>query len=135
MAKEVILTNFELLNAMAATKELLKIVSDKLSTKTKWNLVKNMKKMEQSYKVYSECEMDLINQYALHDEKTNEIKLDDKNEIMFTPANKKEFIKKKEELLKMDNTIDILTVPLSELDNPAISGEILYLISFMIDEE
>jgi hypothetical protein len=131
---EIILKNYELLNAMGSVKSLLQIEDKDFSVKAKWNLMKNMKKFESAYKIYSELDFALIKQYAIKDE-NGELKLDENNQPKFPPNNQKEYYTKREEVLSLDNTIDILLVKLSDLENHVPNGEILYHLEFMIEDD
>lgn len=128
-----ILKNVEILNAMNSTKILLQTEDKEFSVKARWNLMKNMKRYESLFKTYSEMEFELLKQYALKDESGN-IKLDEKNEPKFAPNSKNEYLVKREELLNCENTVDLLTVNLSDLEGHVSNGEILYHLEFMIDD-
>jgi translation initiation factor 2 alpha subunit (eIF-2alpha) len=60
---EVTLKNIEIVNPMQSIGELLLL--EDLSTKVNWNLTKHFKKLQSSFKTYSECEQELLKKHAL----------------------------------------------------------------------
>ena len=131
---EINLKNHEVLNAMQSIKQLLQVEDTKFPVKTRWNLMKNMKKFESVYKTFSEMEFNLLKQYALKDG-DNEIVLDEQNNPKFSPKSKTEYLLKHTELLNCENQVDLLSVDLSDLEGFVPQGEILYHLEFMINED
>lgn len=126
----VILKNYELIGAMQSIGEMLQL--EDLSTKVNYALNKNLMKIEQSLKVYTKCENELLDKYALKDENKNFII--ENNEPKFAPNNKKEYLTKREELLNCEETIDIMDFKLSALPDKIGKGIKLHNIMFMIDD-
>jgi hypothetical protein len=132
MGKEVTLKNIELIGAMQSINELLEL--DDLSTKVNYNLTKNYMKYEQSLKTYTKCEQELLNKYAIKDESGN-FKIDENGEPKFAPNNRIEYFKKRDELLSVEDTIDILNIKISLLPEKIGKGKKLRNIMFMIDDD
>lgn len=128
---EKIFKNYEILNAIEAFKELVAI---KLPTKVSWNVTKNVKKIESSFKDYLECENEILKKYALTDENGN-LRLDEQNQPKFPPNNIDKYNKERNELLQCEDTIDILTINLSDLEGKNISAATLLNLEFMIIED
>ena len=130
MGKEVTLKNIEIINAMSG---LIKLRKLELPTKVSWNINKNMKRLTSVIQDYYDAEKILIEKYAEKDE-DGKVKISDKGQYKVT-ENAKEFSEKMNELYQLEDTIDILTIQLSDLEKYEIDGETLDTISFMINEE
>jgi hypothetical protein len=126
------LRNIEVLNTIQSLKNILQVKD--LSMKTNWNLVKNMKKLENILNMYIEREKELVNEYALKDEDLK-IRFDDNKEPKFATKMKSEYLHKRDELLGCENVMDFLTVKLSSLESHGIAGADIFNIEFMIEND
>lgn len=132
------LKNFEIINAVSAIKELIKIT--KMTTKIKWNFIKNLNKLQNIINDFSKTEVELIKEYALKDE-NGDIKVYDadegiykKGEPKFAPVNEKLFIKERNELLQCESDVEVHKIKIDDL--PEIEdGTLLLLCQFLIDDE
>lgn len=131
------LKNYEILNAAGAIKELIKI--SEMDTKTKWNFIKNLNKLQTIIDDFSKLEIDLVKEYSLKDE-NGDIKIYEsdegifkKGEPKFAPANHLKFLNKRNELLQCESSVEIHKIKLNEL--PKIEdGTLLLLCQFIIDD-
>jgi hypothetical protein len=131
------LKNYEIINAVTAIKELIKIKD--METKTKWNFIKNLNNLQRIVDDFSKLEIEMVNEFALKDESGNiRIYEEDegnfrKGDPKFAPVKHKEFITKRDELLQCESEIDIHKIKLDDL--PKIEdGTALLLCSFLIDD-
>jgi hypothetical protein len=128
---DVTLKNIEIVNAMQSIGELLLL--EDLTTKVNWNLSKNFKKLQSSFKTFSECEQELLKKHALKNE-DGSLKTDEDGEAKFAPKMKVEYFEKRSELLNCEDTIDILSIKLSDLPDKIGKGVNLLNLDFMIDD-
>lgn len=131
---EISLKNIEIINSMTVLKYLLQIEDKDFDIRTRLNLARNMKKIEYEYKLFSEVEMSLLNQFALKDENGNFIMEDDGKEPKFAPNNKRLYLTKHDELLNEESTLNMALIKLNDIDKYMKTGEMLYFIEFMIDD-
>lgn len=124
------LKNSEVLNVAQALGAIMKV---KLPVKAGWNLTKNMKKIESIIKTYSECENNLVQQYAIKDE-TGKVKIFEENQFKIVTENITIFNQERNDLLNCDNIIDILQIKYSELEGREIEPNLLFTLEFMIDD-
>lgn len=135
---EIKLTNIEVINAFNSISELARL---ELPIKTGWNISKNIKKLESVFNTYTECQRELIKKYAIKDTK-GEIKIDENNQYKIVPKFISKFNEDQNELLSCDNTIDILTIKLSDLckedkdgNSKELSSSVLLYLGFMIEDD
>jgi len=128
---EVTLKNYEIIGGMQSINEMLQL--DDLSTKVNYNLTKNHMRLEQSIKAYTKCEQELLDKYAIKDE-LGKFKIDN-GEPKFAPNNKTEYLLKRDELLNMEDTVEILNIKLSSLPENIGKGNKLRNIMFMIEDD
>jgi hypothetical protein len=128
---EIVMKNYEILNKIEALRELSQLI---LPMKTSWNITKNIKKFEASIRTYSECEYELVKRYAIKDENGN-VKFDDKGQPKFPPNNLEKYYKERQELLDCEDTLDILNIKLSDLENVDIKPATLMNLDFMIVDD
>jgi hypothetical protein len=131
------LKNYEIINASTAIKELIKIPD--MDTKTKWNFIKNINKLQSIIEDFSKLENDLVMKYSLKDE-NGEIRIHESDEGIFkkgdpkfAPENHSKFIKDRNELLQCESEVDLHKIKLEAL--PKIDdGTLLLLCHFLIDD-
>lgn len=128
-----ILKNYEIYNTIQNLSELMKI--DDLPVKdVGWNLTKNMRKLDTSWKSFSEYEQELVKKYAIKDANSN-VKYDDKGQPKFAPANEDKFKSLHTELLNCENEIEILTIKYSDIQDFKIKPILLFALDFMIEDD
>lgn len=110
------------------------MASDLLPIKTGWNISKNLRKIDDSFKAYIELENKLIKEYAIKDD-SGEIILDNDNQPKFAPNNKEKFLKEQQELFNCEDEFEFLTIKLSDLDNINIKPSTLFNLEFMIIDD
>ena len=125
-----ILKNIEIINIINSINELM---NEKLPTKVGWNISKNLRKLDASFKTYIELENKLVKEYAIKDD-NGEIVLDNNNP-KFAPNNKEKYLKERQELLNCEDEFDFLTINLSDLNNINIKPSILFNLEFMIADD
>lgn len=123
--------NYEILNKLDSLKELIQI---SLPIKVSWNVTKNIKKFEVSMKTYIECETELVKKYASKND-DGTIRFDENKQPNFSPNNKEKFKKEQSELLLCEDTLDLLTINLSDLDGKDIKPSTLLNLEFMIVDD
>ena len=126
-----ILKNIEIINVIDSINELM---NEKLPTKASWNISKNLRKLDISFKTYIELENKLVKEYALKDD-NGEVLLDEGNQPKFAPNNKEKYLKERQELLNCEDEFDFLTINLSDLNNINIKPSILFNLEFMIIDD
>lgn len=132
------LKNYEVINATNAIKEIIKIPN--ISTKVKWNFIKNLNKLQSIYNDFSKMEMDLVKNYALKDENGEVVFYNEdeglfkKGDPKFPPANYMKFKKERDELVQCDSDFDPHFIKLEELPNDILDGTLLFVCSFLIDD-
>jgi len=127
----VVLKNYEILNNIEWLKQFMQY---ELPVKVGWNLTKNMKKFESAWKSFVEFESELVNKYALKDE-TGKIKYDDNGQPKFAPVNKDKFNKEHNDLYMCENTLDILKIKYSDLEESKIKSSLLFDLNYMIEDD
>lgn len=121
--------NIEIINAIKSLKELMQV---KLSNiKVSWNIMRNYESLENVFNRYSKLESDLVDKYALKDDE-GKVRFDENNLPKFPPRT--EFYEKQKELLECEETINIIQIKLSDLENSGLSPIDLLNLKFMIDE-
>lgn len=134
---KITLKNYQLINGVTAIKELIN--NPEMSTKTKWNFIKNLNKFQSVIDDFSKMEIDLVRKYALKDENGEIIVYEDdedgykKGDAKFAPGNRGKFIRERNELLQCESDIDIHLINLDDLPNIE-NGNTLLLCSFLIDD-
>jgi len=126
-----VLKNIEIINIRSSISELM---NEKLPIKTGWNISKNLRKIDDSFKAYIELENKLIKEYAIKDD-SGEIILDNDNQPKFAPNNKEKFLKEQQELFNCEDEFEFLTIKLSDLDNINIKPSTLFNLEFMIIDD
>lgn len=124
------LKNFEIINAFNSASELMQCKD--IPFKVSWNIMKNIKQIENAFKTYVEMEKKLIQEYAIKDDSGN-IEVDDKNQPKF-PSHSDYYIKRSE-LLECVNTLDLSSIKPVDLENCNISPATLYSLEFIINDD
>ena len=111
MGKEVVLKNYEIINISQSLGEFMQL---SLPMNMSWNLKKNMGKISNIIKDFSEVEQELVSKYALKID--DKIQYDEANgQPKIYPANQGIFKTEHTELLNCENQVDILPIKYSEL--------------------
>lgn len=126
---QITLKNIEIITAFNSAKDLMNVKD--VPVKVSWNITKNIKKIEKAFKVYAELEQKLIQEYALKDDE-GAIKVDENNQPKFPPRS--EYYVKQSELLDCEETFELLTIKLEDLEKCSLSPATLYSLDFMIEE-
>lgn len=126
-----ILKNIEIINIINSINELM---NEKLPTKVGWNISKNLRKLDASFKTYIECENKLVKEYAIKDDEGNVV-YDENNQPKFAPNNKVSFLKEQQELFNCEDEFEFLTINLSDLNNINIKPSVLFNLEFMITDD
>jgi len=131
---QITLKNIEIINAIQSIGELIDLV---LPFQTSWDITKNAKKIESIFKIYAECEQNLIQKYAIKDENGG-VRTDEHNQYKIAPKLVTEFNDKRNELLNCENEIDIKIIKFTDLIDEENKNKIkpaaLYNLYFMIEE-
>ena len=125
-----VLKNIEVINIIDSINELM---NEKLPTKASWNISKNLRKLDASFKTYIELENKLVKEYAIKDD-NGEIVLDNNNP-KFAPNNKEKYLKERQELLNCEDEFEFLTINLSDFNDINIKPSILFNLEFMIVDD
>jgi hypothetical protein len=134
---KITLKNYQLINGITAIKELIN--NPEMSTKTKWNFIKNLNKFQAIIDDFSKMEIDLVKKYAVKDENGDVVayELDEdgfkKGDAKFAPGNRSKFITERNELLQCESDVDVHLIKLDDLPN-IDNGNTLLLCSFLIDD-
>lgn len=109
-----------------------------LPIKTSFSIARNTKKIESAFKIFSECENQLIKKYAIKNE-SGEIKIDENYQYRIEPKFVDKFKSERNELFNCDNKIDIFMIKSSDLQDEENKNKIkpatLLSLYFMIDED
>ena len=122
----------EALNILDACKELLKIDINDIKVRVK--IVKNIRNLENLLETFTECNYNLLTQYAIKDDEGN-IKVFEDNTYRIVPKSISEYNKQKTELLNVEDEVELLHFTIDELskiDN--ISNEVLFGLASIIGE-
>ena len=122
------LKNKQILTAIEIKNELENV---EMPVSASYKIAKNMSKLEKEVLIIAKEEKKLLNRYATKDDQGKPIMISDGQ---FKCDDVKEFTEKMEELLSLETDVDIMIIPIEQM-NCNIKPNILSRIMFMIGDD
>jgi len=103
-----------------------KITNFSLPVKTSYNIMRNMRKIEQEIKPFEQSRLQLVRKYG---------KPDETGKITVTEDNMQKFYEDMASLLEEDVDIDIRTIKIDQLGEVKLTPNEIQFIDFLLEKE